>query len=80
MSSFRHIPLSEKTNQQISKAMDRHESLGNLLERYVDEIVSKVAEEGGKYGRCVICGQAADYFCKITKASLCGLECKKKHL
>lgn len=29
---------------------------------------------------CVVCNQPAEYFCKVTKASLCGLECKKKHL
>ena len=50
------------------------------MEKYVDEIVSRVAEEGGKYGFCVICSQPADHYCKVTKASLCGFDCKKKHL
>ena len=48
--------------------------------KYVYEIVSKVAGEGGKYGCCVVCGQAAEYYCKSTKAALCGIDCKKKHL
>lgn len=50
------------------------------MECYVKEIVAKVVGDGGKYGFCVVCQQPAEYFCKVTKASLCGLECKKKHL
>lgn len=51
-----------------------------MIERYLCEVVAKVAKEGGKYGICVVCSQPAEYFCKVTKASLCGLDCKKKHL
>jgi hypothetical protein len=36
--------------------------------------------DGGKYGFCVMCGEPAEHFCKITKASLCGIECKKSHI
>lgn len=43
-------------------------------------MVVSVARVGGKYGLCVICREPADYYCKITKASLCGAECKKRHL
>jgi hypothetical protein len=39
-----------------------------------------VVQDGGKYGHCVICKEKAEYHCKDTKASLCGHECKNKHL
>ena len=64
----------------MKNAMDRQELLENLIEKYVEEIVSKVAGEGGKYGCCVVCAQPAEYYCKNTKAAVCGLDCKKKHL
>ena len=80
MSTFNKIIHNEKINMQIKTANDKDEHFTNLIEKYLDEIVSKVAEEGGKYGFCVVCSQPADHYCKITKASLCGLDCKKKHL
>jgi hypothetical protein len=46
----------------------------------MNEYLSIVDKSGGKYGSCVMCGQAADNYCRITKASLCGLDCKKKHI
>jgi hypothetical protein len=47
---------------------------------YVDEIIDKVIKDGGKYGFCVVCRNKADFYCKDTKASLCGADCKLKHL
>lgn len=44
------------------------------------EYLSIIDGVGGRYGLCVICGQPAEHFCKITKASLCGIDCKKKHI
>ncbi len=52
----------------------------NIVSRYMNEYLSIVDKSGGKYGCCVMCGQAADNYCRITKASLCGLDCKKKHI
>ena len=80
IASFNKIVHNEKVNMQIKNANDKEEHFANLIEKYLDEVVSKVAEEGGKYGLCVVCAQPADHYCKITKASLCGLDCKKKHL
>ena len=50
------------------------------MHKYVGEMVAVVAGIGGKYGLCVVCREPADYFCKITRASLCGADCKKRHL
>ena len=60
--------------------MDRDEHFSNLIEKYVDEIANRASGEGGKYGLCVICLQPADHYCKVTRAALCGFDCKKKHL
>lgn len=61
------------------------------MENYVGLIVwsmlSEVEErcgEGrgdrGKKGWCFLCHQPADYYCKDTKVSVCGVNCKKAHL
>lgn len=54
--------------------------LVDLVGRYMNEYLSIVEREGGRYGNCVMCAQPADHYCKITRASLCGLDCKKKHI
>ena len=46
----------------------------------MNEYLSIIEKTGGRYGNCVICCQPADHYCKITKASLCGIDCKKKHI
>jgi hypothetical protein len=35
-------------------------------------MIDKIVQDGGKYGHCVICKSKADFYCKDTKASLCG--------
>ena len=72
--------LTERHQLQIKNAHERQEELAGLVGRYLEEVVAKVAGEGGKHGCCVMCGQPADYYCKNTKAALCGLDCKQKHL
>jgi hypothetical protein len=64
----------------IKVALDRYEGYELFIDMYVSEIIDKVAQDGGKYGHCVICRNKADYHCKDTKASLCGPDCKTKHL
>lgn len=54
--------------------------LGDLISKYMNEYLSIIEKNGGRYGNCVMCAQPADHYCKITKASLCGLDCKKKHI
>lgn len=66
--------------KEVKNAWSEHEALAGLVGRYMTEYVSIVEKAGGKYGRCVMCGANADHYCKVTKASLCGVDCKKEHI
>lgn len=46
----------------------------------MNEYLAIIEGVGGRYGFCVMCSLPADHYCKITKASLCSIECKKQHL
>lgn len=60
--------------------MEEEQLLSDLISKYMNEYLSIIEKEGGRYGNCVMCAQPADHYCKITRASLCGLDCKKKHI
>ena len=64
----------------IKKAECHNDKFIQLIEKYTDAIVDKIVGDGGKYGYCVICGEPAEHFCKVTKVSLCGIQCKRVHL
>jgi hypothetical protein len=61
-------------------ALVEHNQLADLIAKYMTEYMTIIVGDGGKYGFCVMCGEPAEHFCKITKASLCGIECKKTHI
>ena len=43
-------------------------------------IKNEAEEESGSFGWCCICRQAAEFYCKITRAPVCSLKCKTKLL
>ena len=81
MKSFSTLTIpSEKFEKEIKRAYDEHQQLESLIEKYMVEYISIVDGEGGRYGLCIICGQPAEHFCKTTRAALCSMDCKKKHI
>jgi hypothetical protein len=71
---------NERTEKEMKAALEEELLLSDLIGKYMNEYLSIVEKEGGRYGSCVMCAQPADHYCKITRASLCGLDCKKKHI
>jgi brefeldin A-inhibited guanine nucleotide-exchange protein len=41
---------------------------------------SKMIENQGKFGNCVICGQLADHFCLQTQNAVCSMSCKHENI
>ncbi len=51
--------------------------------KYKNVVLVKINNErditSGKFGWCVMCRNAAPFFCKDTRVPVCSVDCKKKH-
>jgi hypothetical protein len=60
MQSFPTLTLkSEKVEKEIKRAEEENGLLQDLISRYMQEYLSIIDGSGGRYGRCVICGEPA---------------------